>query len=528
MIKKQIINLSHYLYFVIIKPAFSHSFNRRNQGVAVATKHSKSVVTPAGVSIPGVCIANVGLQTKYIIIFCLVMTGCSGKKTPKKISANIAEKQTQLSYNFLSKNSVDQNGDDPATVENTFNSDEFGQTEEQTLMQQDETQPQDKVDDEVKIQAIFTYKNVTTMGTEMVIQMAAAQGASLANQHITSQGQLLSDKIDRNSQTIQTSMKSFQNKAQIEQQKKLQSMIAAFSDAQKGVQAQTAQASVVSNLELDYIYKNISIDQPQQNYIFNQIQFDQLFTLGAMLTPAGALWKNPFSVGDWQYEKNTNSFWQYQIAPISNLVEGDDGTSTASSLQAENNAIFSEYFTSAQQYTIAGSITIYRIDYPAFIGIIFNKSRWISGDFESIRKSRLIGIYATSPTDIGVYCTQQYTMNDEQLKANPSDDPIQTPLQQILNKKVAAKTKLPSQLFANLQQEPITLHFEIINSPTSVNCILSAQGQEPINFTADNFNPALYMYHGIGCISPGAVTEFTLTQPQDLVFTQQAIATFKD
>lgn len=428
---------------------------------------------------------------KYIIIiFFIVITGCAQKKSPQKLN-------------------------DKAVQQETFVQEIF-------------PQPQQEVEDDVEIQAMLTYKNITTMGTEISIAMMASQGASLANQHITAQGQLLSDKIDRNSQTIQTMMKSFQSKAQADQQKKLQSMISAFSDAQKDVQAQTAQASATSNLELDYIYKNISIDQPQQNYIFNQIQFDQLFTLGTMLTPAGSLWKNPFSVGDWQYEKETNSFWQYQSSPISNLVENDDGTTTSSSLQAENNAIFSEYFTSSQQYTIAGSITIYRIDYPAFIGMIFNKSRWISGDFESIRKSRMIGIYATSPTNFGVYYTQQYTMNDEQLKTSPSDDPIQTPLQQILNKKVNPKATIPAKFFANLQQEPVTIYFEIINSPTSVSCTLSAQGLEPINFTVNNLDPVLYMYHGIGCISPGAVTEFKLTQPQDFIFTQQAISIFKD
>jgi hypothetical protein len=378
------------------------------------------------------------------------------------------------------------------------------------------------------LQEMLTYKSLSTMGTEITIAMLAMQGASLANEHITTQGQLLSEKINRNSQTIQTSMQSFQNKAQTNQQKKLQSLMTAFSNAQQDVQAKTVQANAASNLELDYLYKNISIEKPQQNYIFNQIQFDQLFTLGTMPTPAGQVWKNPFSVGDWQFDKETNSFWQYQSSPIFNPSTDDNGNTTSSSLQSENNAIFTEYFTQAEQYTIAGSITIYAVNYPCFVGILCNKSRWISGDFASLRKSRMVGIYATSPTDIGVYYTEQYTMSDEQLKASANDDPIQTPLQQILTKKVDKKASLPSHTFDHLDTQPITFNFEIINSPTSLVFTLKHQEQDAISWTVNSLDPALYMYHGIGFISPGAVAQFKLTQPADLIFDDQALLNFKD
>ena len=323
-------------------------------------------------------------------------------------------------------------------------------------------------------------------------------------------------------------MQSFQNKAQNDQQQKLQGMVSAFSNAQQNVQAQTTQAGAISNLELDYLYKNISIDQPQQNYIFNQIQFDQLFTLGTMLTPTGALWKNPFSVGDWEFDKATNSFWQYQSSPIFNSTTDDSGATTSSSLQAENNAIFTEYYTSSGQYTITGSMTIYRADYPTFVGIIFNKSRWISGDFEAIRKSRLFGIYAASASDIGIYCTEQYTMNDAQIKANPNADPIQTPLQQILNSMVQKKATLLPAIFANIAQAPVTCNFTIMTSPTTVTCTISFAHQQPITFTMKNLDASLFMYHGIGFISPGAVAQFTLTQPAGLVFDDQALLNFKD
>lgn len=362
---------------------------------------------------------------------------------------------------------------------------------------------------------------------DMSVMLLTMQGASLANQHIAAQGELLSQKINKNSQSIQTNLQSFQKKAQKDQQTKMESMMTVFSHAQNDIQAKTQQASTILNLELDHLYKNISISAPQQNYIFNQIQFDQLFTLGTMLTPKGSLWKNPFSVGDWEYEANSNSFWQYQSSPIFNLIANDSGKTTSSSLQAENNSIFTEYFTNSSNYTIAGSITFHHVDYPFFVGIIFNKARWISGSFESIRKSRMIGVYGASVDDIGIYFAEQYTTTEEQLNNSKGDDPIQTPLQQIINNKVNKKIKLPNDIFTNLENAPLVLNFEITTSPTKATLTLFHDHNKFTPITIENLNPAFYMYHGIGFICPGAIAQFNLLQPQDLVFTPQAISNYE-
>ncbi len=380
-------------------------------------------------------------------------------------------------------------------------------------------------DDDVKIQAVGF---MAEMAFEMTVAVMASMGASMANSHITSQGQLLFAKISKNSQTIQTSMQSFQQKAQSNQQKKLGGMMIAFSNAYKEIQGKNQQASTISSLELEYLYKNISLDQPQQNYIFNQIQFDQLFALGTMLTPEGPLWKNPFSVGDWEYEKKNNSFWQYQSSPMFNESIDDAGTVTKSSLQAENNAIYAEHFTTQKKYTIAGTISLNHVEFPFFTGIIFNKSRWISGDFEAIRKCRMIGIYGKAQDDIGVYFAQQFTMNDEQLKVNPDDSPIQTPLQQIINNKVQKQMNLPPEIFINLEDTPRTFHYEITNSPTQVDFKLWFDNNQPMTMSIDNLDSEIYMYHGIGFICPGAVAEFSLSHPQNFIFTPQALSSYKE
>ena len=384
--------------------------------------------------------------------------------------------------------------------------------------------------DQAKIQFLgMNAYDLTWMAVDMGVMLAVSQGVSLANQSITTEGQLLSAKINKNSLIIQANMKAFQTSSQLNQQKKLQSMVYAFSVAQKDIQEKTKQASIISNLELNYLYKNISMDQPQQNYIFNQIEFDQLFSLGTMLTPAGTLWKNPFSVGDWEYEAASNSFWQYQSSPMFNKTTDEDtGETVLSSLQAENNAIYAEYFTAAPSYTIAGTISLQSASFPFFTGIIFNKSRWISGDFEAIRKCRMIGIYGASDTNVGIYFAQQYTMTEDQLKTSPNDSPIQTPLQQIINNKVNKKIDLPASSFTNLQSGPITFNYEINNSPTKVDFKLWTENNPPITITMSDLDPTLYMYHGIGFVCPGAVAEFTLTQPQDFIFTPEAISNYKE
>lgn len=383
------------------------------------------------------------------------------------------------------------------------------------------------ISDQAQIQVWFTWTDVGVVALEMAIGMAAMQGASLANAQLTNQGRMLAEMINKNSQTIQTSMQAFQQSAQKQQQKQMQAMIAAFGKSQQNLQEQTAQAGAVSSAELDYLYQNISLEKPQQNFIFNQIQYDQLFSLGTMSTPQGPVWKNPFASGDWGYDQSTKSFWQYQIAPVYNQITDDAGATTSSSLQAENNAIFAEYCTHKQTYTIAGSITLYNVQFPFFAGIMFNKARWISGDFESIRKCRMLGIYGDSNKNIGIYFAQQYTMTDGQVQATQADSPIQTPLQQILQGQIKPSIILPEETFATLTTAPVTINFTLKNSPTSVTFTFSSVAGASKEITINKLDPSLFMYHGIGFISPGAIAQFSLQQPIDFIPSQQALADYK-
>lgn len=381
-------------------------------------------------------------------------------------------------------------------------------------------QTQHTTNDQVETQGIIM---------DMGIMVGTQMGATLANDSVNTEEKQLEDSMTAAGKAIQANIKGFQSNAQSRQQKELQSVMTAFSTAEKQSQQNTKNAQETSQAEQLYLYKNISIQKPQTNYLFGQIDFDQLFSLGTMLTPTGAVWKNPFAVGDWEYDSETNSFWQNQISDVYATAKGADGSQTKSDAKAANNSIFTEYFTNKAQYNIAGEITIYKVSYPFVAGIMFNKARWISGDIDNLRKCRMLAIYGTSSSDLGVYFAEQYTLTDAQIKATKSTSPTQTPLQQILNKKVAKKVSISKNAFKNISFEPVTFKFSIETSPTAIAFKLwnATQAEPKTSINISQLDLHLFIYNGIGFICPGAVAEFKLTQPEDLVFSSEAIENYK-
>ena len=140
----------------------------------------------------------------------------------------------------------------------------------------------------------------------------------------------------------------------------------------------------------------------------------------------------------------------------------------------------------------------------------------------------MAGIYGTDVKNSNLYFAQQYTMTDDQIEAYPEQDPIQTALQQIINKKIQPSTAIPANIFADLATKPITIYFSITNSPTSVTFNFWTDQTKTTAITINNLDDEIYKYHGIGFICPGAVAQFTLNQPTDFIFSQQAISNYKD
>ena len=65
------------------------------------------------------------------------------------------------------------------------------------------------------------------------------------------------------------------------------------------------------------------------------------------------------------------------------------------------SSIFTEYISNAPSYDIEVECTLYNCKYPFFVGIMFNRARWIAADPERIWQYRLVGLYGkqSSPND---------------------------------------------------------------------------------------------------------------------------------
>jgi hypothetical protein len=371
----------------------------------------------------------------------------------------------------------------------------------------------DQTDSPVKIQLLESF--LFQFAMDMTIAIIVSQGASLASSMYASQSQKLYARLMENKKAIESNMKAFLQKSQSNQQESLQTMISLFSQTQEDIQKKTQESAQNINAELAFLHKNISLEKPQQNFLFAQTDFDTIFTNGDIPTNLKNIWKDPFKVGAWQYNKAKKSFIQTALSPLFIDMPNDAGVIEKSAIQAENNSIFTEFHTHEKKYSIQGVITIHQVEFPFFTGIIFNKGRWISGNYESIRKCRMLGIYGASPSDISICFAEQYLATDEQMQTLQLTDPIQTPLQQIIQNNKKQKSVDPV-LIKNISIYPLQIAFTITTQPTQVT-ISTIIDQKKEEFVITKLNPQLFISHGIGCISPNAQADFMFQAPQSIM-----------
>lgn len=355
---------------------------------------------------------------------------------------------------------------------------------------------------------------------EMAVMMGSQQGASIANQVVNQDFQDMCASLQENQSNLQNSIQSFSAQVSQAESKNTQLFGKIFTGALNHVTSKESDQSQVASQMQDYIFKSISVHQPQAYYVLvGASKFDQAFAHGTMYTPQGQVWKNIFRTGDWEYDQTSDSFWQMQSVPLfSTQTDADTGKQVQDSSQAAYNSIFTEYFAYAQSYEIQCEITLYKVQYPFFVGILFNKARWISGNADSLTKARLFGIYGSSQNKFGAYFTEQTLKSSKVL----------LPLDQIVNKQAKKQVSLSNKLFADLHSSPPTFVLRIITSPNTIQYKIWQKGdKEPTDFTTiKSSQPDLYLYHDIGCMSPGAIAQFKFIKPQDLLFSTTAQTTF--
>ena len=382
--------------------------------------------------------------------------------------------------------------------------------------------------DEVQVQGFLIE------AASMLAQTAVMASSSIANKALSELQDDVSTQLQHAITTTQTEAKTAREQASKTMQTTYKQDMQAFGKAVQNINSEQNNYSKLAQQEADYVTQGLSIQQEAPQNLFNAVSFDQIFTASPMRTPNSYLtWRNPFPVGDWHYDPIRKSFIQRNLVNLLQQSTDAQGNITNSSALAQNNSIFAEYFTVQPTYTIAGTITVYAVSYPFFVGIIFNKQRWISGNSTSLFSSRLVGLWgqeqenqttgATEQT-CQLYYAEQHNLTDEQLKQalaeNPHAQAFQSPLYQISNQLLQPVAQLDGTFLNNLVQMPVTFNFEITTSKDTCELFFwNAKDPQPKKpYLVQNIQEQLFICHSIGFTSPGAITEFTITSPQDAWF----------
>jgi hypothetical protein len=243
---------------------------------------------------------------------------------------------------------------------------------------------------------------------------------------------------------------------------------------------------------------------------------DQIFANSTMLTPVGQSWYNLFQYGDWEYDPDQDIFIQYQTVPFYTKDNPDNPE------YAQNNSIFTEYVSDQKSYSITVQCTLHAVTYPFFVGLAFNRARWISGDPERLRQYRLLGLYGSANQALS-FC---YAEN--KIAGTGSNVTITSPMKQIVSASTPPLATLSSGLNTTLANSPITFTFDLAVEPQSVKGKISSRSKElNIPISLDSLNPLLFLYGGIGFMAAGCRAEFKILKPSNIRYTKTAIATFK-
>jgi hypothetical protein len=397
---------------------------------------------------------------------------------------------------------------------------------------------------------------------DMALMMGAQVGASVANQDITKEFSDTSKAVQADQSILNNATNNFFTNISTAQKNQMNNISAIFSGANSQIATIANQQQQQAQDAQSYIQSVTSLQQPSINYLDNPILYDQLFTNGTMYTPKGQIWKNVFQIGDWEFDESDSSFWQYKNIPF---ISKETNTIQ----DAFKNLIFTEWNTH-QPYEIICDITLYKVSYPFYVGIVFNKARWVSGDTYGLQKYRTLGIYGDANKKISL-CFAEQKIPPQAKKSTttataPTTVPLPiTPLEQIYQNQGIQNSTINQKAFNNLQNNKVTFHIKIkpgpntimykvwgANSPepskyttiststtpttntassTSINSnnllTVSDGSGDSITYLAANYND-IYLYHGIGFLSSGAVAQFKLKTPTNILFTEKNLSVFTD
>ena len=276
----------------------------------------------------------------------------------------------------------------------------------------------------------------------------------------------------------------------------------------------------------------------QSNNISNNnlpaIDDDYEFALSSMITPETTLtgkfiptsphaWHNVYRSGNWQYLSSNNTFCQLTLAPIT-------GSSiTAQANQVLGNTIFKEYIPPQQlMYSVSAQSILYTYQFPFFMGLLFNKGRWISGIPDRQQQTRFAGLFGAPNKKIYFVCEESKVSSSQEIQQGAPS--TQSPFYRILNnpdlytieKNLFSPEPLPSTVTITATSYDLA-HPTLANRVTAT---LSSPSKPKISYSITNTacSTSNGLQHGTGFVSAGCISSFVITSPQELTYTSNDLA----
>jgi hypothetical protein len=380
----------------------------------------------------------------------------------------------------------------------------------------------------------FALQGLVMGGGEFSMQMYGKENQDLFKQYQKKQTDIRND------------FDNFQKNLQKDQKDITQNLIAAFGEKQNELNKQYNELDKNLREELVYLNQSINLDQPIQHFLTPDfLIFDKYFATSSMYTPRPARpWYNPFNsflAADWEFDSGSNSFWQNALVAMPEKLYWKQPQEEKQLFTQDPSlhSIFTEYVTKKSSYEIEIECTLINCTYPFFVGIIFNRGRWISGDPERLWWYRLCGLYGTEQIagdpksrTISLRFAQQILSFSSDKKEEK--ETIISPLEQIIDgKNQQLNYSLSPQDTAFLAHNPLKLVFTISTQPNAVSCVLKKKEENGsltllYNGSVSRLDPYIYRYHGIGFMAIGCQAEFKIKKPEDLVYTDQELKDFRE
>lgn len=376
----------------------------------------------------------------------------------------------------------------------------------------------------------------------MMLQSYLMAGDSMYGQWLD---QRLSDEFDvanKKQQEIQTEFQKYIQSLNSIQKRVVGQILAGFNTGMKKLSDDYKKVNKQQIKEQTYLFKSINLDYPIQQALFSPpTPYDQIFQASIMNTPKSQQWYNIYQYGDWEFDPVRNSFWQNQLVPFG-IPFWQQGFSALQKPGAEKqgqsytdpaeNSIFTEYISNEKTYDIVVECTLINCSYPFFLGVFFNRGRWISADPERIWQYRLCGLYGnqTRPDD-SASRSINFAYAQQIIKIIDNKENIISPLEQITTARAGQSDimlyQLPKTDIDFLAKDAITYVFTIKTSPTAVTLSLAKKGERQLfSTTLNNLEKYLAIFGGIGFMAAGCQAEFKIIKPEKLVFSDADLKNF--